>query len=49
MLILFEEDFNCNEIFKVNKEKNIEIINKNYNYFLSIFTVSFLSRFMKKF
>ena len=46
MFISYEEDFNCNEIFKVNKEKNIEIINKNYNYFLSIFIGSFLSRLL---
>ena len=46
MEISYEEEYNCNEIYKENKEVNKNIINQNYNYYLSIFIGSFLSRFL---
>ena len=41
MEISYEEEYDCNEIYKGNKEENKNIINQNYNYYLSIFIGSF--------
>ena len=46
MEISYEEEYDCNEIYKGNKEEKKNIINQNYNYYLSIFIGSFLSRFL---
>ena len=46
MEISYEEEYDWNEIYKGNKEENKNIINQNYNYYLSIFIGSFLSRFL---
>ncbi len=33
MEISYEEEYDCNEIYKGNKEENKNIINQNYNYY----------------
>ena len=46
MRSIYEEEFNCNEIYKGNKKQNKEIINENYNFYSNIFIGAFLSRFL---